>query len=403
MDSTRFRGTVWCMHSGRLRFIMCVFLLGLFAAVSGVVVALRSAVPPVSSEFSQVSAGAFHTCALRADSRILCWGLNTAGEVGIGRPGTGSDRGFVLNSDNSIRVEVGGEHSCSVDPEGGLSCWGYNGYGQLGDASTKQRWLPTRVARLKGAVAEISLGTYHTCAVDSSAHTYCWGRNTSGQIGDGSTENALIPKRIADLPATVAIAAGARHTCALLHDGKVLCWGEGTYGQLGNGSFTSSALPIEVKAVENAVSVVAGDAHTCALTQERTVICWGANSFQELGNTDRADRNSPVVVHGVTGVRVLSAGGKHTCALKETGRVMCWGRDSVGQLGSGPAAALRSDIGAGPSEVLLDDVVTLDAGGIHTCAIGVKGLYCWGGNSRGQIGDGTVVDRPLPVVTSSGD
>jgi alpha-tubulin suppressor-like RCC1 family protein len=291
-------------------------------------------------------------------------------------------------------------------------CWGANGSGQLGDGTTTERHAPVDVPGLTNGVAANAAGAAHTCALTTSERVQCWGRNSDGQLGNGTTTDFATPNpQPLDVCATalcdsvlsdiVALAAGDYHTCALTANGGVKCWGRNGNGQLGNGANADSSTPVDVVGLESAVTAVtAGAFHTCALTTGGGVKCWGSNSEGHLGDGTTVDRWTPVDVVGLgSGVAAIAAGGIHTCALTVEGAVQCWGFNFDGEVGDGTDGNVRMT----PVDVLGlgSGVTAIDANGLftgHTCALKTDGgLACWGTNGSGQLGDGTATDRHSPV------
>jgi len=307
------------------------------------------------------------------------------------------------------RIAANGYHTCILTAEGGVKCWGANDYGQLGDGTTTQRSTPVDVKGLTSGVATLAVGKFHTCVVMEASRgggVKCWGNNTYGQLGDGTTTSQSTPVNLSDLANGVtALAAGESHTCALTADG-VECWGANWNGQLGDSTTTARSRPVHVSGLTGGVAaLVAGERHTCVLMDAAhggAVKCWGDDYFGELGNGSTADATTPVDVSGLaSGVTALATGGWHTCALTDAahgGRVKCWGLNSRGQLGDSTAAKRTT-----PADVngLASGVTALVAGFEHTCALTAGGtVQCWGGNTAGQLGDGTTTSRQSPEEVS---
>jgi alpha-tubulin suppressor-like RCC1 family protein/tRNA A-37 threonylcarbamoyl transferase component Bud32 len=289
-------------------------------------------------------------------------------------------------------VAAGGRHSCALDADGGAVCWGANDQGQLGDGTRDDHASPTVVAG-DLTFSQVSAGASHTCAVSKDGDAYCWGTNERGQLGDATTLERDAPVRVGAAGPFKAIRAGFSHSCALSRAGEILCWGSNAYGQLGTGVGLTSARPAEVAAGMRFGTLAVGWNHSCGITMVGELYCWGSNNAGQIGDGTRDDRRVPTRV--AVSVRFVSvaAGNQHTCAVSSSGDLYCWGRNNYGQLATAPGDHAQ------PTRVDIDgNVATVTAGAVHSCARTTSGqVFCWGRNTFGQLGDGSTVDRPMPV------
>ena len=313
---------------------------------------------------NQVAVGDWHTCAIASDDRAYCWGygVNTA-ELGNGSlaqansPVAVTSSG-VLAGKTLTQITAGFNHNCVIDSNGYAYCWGEGSYGALGNGSTALARVPVAV-NMTGALAgrtikQISGGYRHTCAVTLDGRAYCWGENSSGQLGNNSTTQANVPVAVTMTGALAGktiqyISAGSRyHVCAIASDNGIYCWGSNESGQLGNGTTTASRVPVAVTmtgalAGKTVVDVSVGDGYTCVSTSDGRAYCWGKNDVGQLGNGTTTASRVPVAVT-MTGalagrsVIQVSNGVNRTCALANDGKSYCWGENAQGEFGNGGTA-----------------------------------------------------------------
>jgi alpha-tubulin suppressor-like RCC1 family protein len=354
---------------------------------------------------ASITAGRNHTCALLSTGAVKCWGSNSNGQLG---DGTTTDRKTPTDvsglSSGVTAITTGRNHTCALRATGAVECWGYNFEGRLGDGTTTDRKTPTDVSGLSSGVTAITAGTRHTCALLGTGAVTCWGDNSVGQLGNGTTTDQLTPTAVTGLSSDVtAITAGTEHTCALLATGAVHCWGNNASGQLGNGNTTDQLTPTPVTGLSSdGTAISAGHHHTCALLATGAAHCWGYNAYGQLGNNSTANRLTPTAVTGLSGgVTAITAETFHTCALLATGAVECWGYNGYGQLGDNTTSNRLT-----PTAVtgLSSGVTAITAGRWHTCALLATGaLKCWGDNTYGHLGDNTTTHRKTPTAVSGLD
>ena len=364
---------------------------------------------------TQVSAGYEHTCALTTGGGVKCWGSATGGRLGNGET-TGSRVSPVDVTPSGLtftQVSAGAYHTCAITTAGGVKCWGSDDSGVLGNgAATGIRSSPGDVFAPGIMFTQVSAGQIHTCALTIAGGVKCWGNASFGLLGNGEITGIQVsPVDVTGLTSGVAqVSAGVLHTCALTTGGGVKCWGNAANGRLGNGATTGDQTsPADVNTLTGGVAQVSagGGGHTCALTTAGAVKCWGKDSNGQLGNGDSitTDQTTPGDVTGLTsGVAQVSAGVLHTCALTTGGGVKCWGNAANGRLGNGASTGSQTS----PADVntLTGGVAQVSAGGGgHTYALATAGaLECWGDATDGRLGNGaTTGDQTSPAdVTSSG-
>ena len=348
-----------------------------------------------------LEAGGYHTCALLSIGSLKCWGYNAYGAVGDGTTDSRSSAIQVSGMAEGVTaVSCGRYHNCAVMDTGGAKCWGRNYYGAIGDGFTTDRTTPVDVSGLTSGVAIVSAGGWHSCAILEAGGVRCWGANGYGQLGNGSLVNSATPVSVSGISSGVLdICLGGAHTCALMNGGGIKCWGYNSSGQVGDGTLTQRTTPIDVTGLSSdAVAIACGRWHTCALLDTGAMVCWGGNSEGQIGDGSTTDRTTPVGVTGLSsGVLAISTSEfTHTCALLDGGGMKCWGDNQTGQLGDG-----STDDSTEPVDVtgMASDVYAISAGGYHTCALDdTRVAHCWGANTVGQLGDGTMIQKETPVV-----
>jgi alpha-tubulin suppressor-like RCC1 family protein len=254
---------------------------------------------------------------------------------------------------------------------------------------------------------DVDAGLDHTCAVLQPGSVWCWGFNPSGQLGDGTTTNQLVPvetsltaanKDICSFPvggvpcdAATQVSAGGAHTCAVLVDQTIDCWGDNAFGQLGLGVFGgATSTPTPVHGLPGpALSVSAGDTHTCAVIKNLGVWCWGNGTAGSLGYGGTTSQALPIrVAFSDIGPQpdLVSAGGNSsTCATLSDHSVWCWGFNGNVQVGDGTTT--ERDV---PTRSTMATATALGTGYSHVCVADATenpGIACWGNNGYGALGN----------------
>jgi len=297
------------------------------------------------TDWVDVSAGYRHTVAMRANGTAWAWGSNGRGQLGNNENTVqrSSPVSVVGGYTDWVQISAGRYHTAAVRANGTAWCWGYNYRGRLGDNSTTSRSSPVLVVGGFTNWVQISAGRDHTAAVRANGTAWCWGWNAYGQLGDESTTSRLSPVSVVGgFTDWVQISAGAFHTAAVRANGTAWCWGWNNSGRLGDDSTTSKRSPVLVVGDYTDWVQIDASNHTAAVRANGTVWCWGANGAGQLGNNSTTNRSSPVSVVGdYTDWVQISAGGFHTAAVRANGTAWAWGDNTGSQngvLGNGEAS-----------------------------------------------------------------
>lgn len=284
-----------------------------------------------------ISAGGSHTCALLASGSVKCWGSNFYGAVGNGGASATSPAQVTGLTSGVLAISAGITHSCALLNTGGVKCWGSDDKGQLGySANFTNQTTPISVDGLSSGVIAISAGDKRTCAILTGGSLKCWGDNTNGGVGDNTLTQRDVPTDVQGLSSGVtAISVGTDLTCAVMSTGGVKCWGRNLTGQLGNGTTTHpTTTPTDVSGISTAVSVSTGGDNSCALLSSGEITCWGNNTIGQVGDGTTTRRTTPVLVSSIgTNGSAVTTGGDHTCTILSDHTVKCWGFNYFGQLG----------------------------------------------------------------------
>lgn len=289
----------------------------------------------------QVSAGDSLSCALDEVGAAWCWGDNRFGQLGVGGVSAGDGPQRVTAPGGAFStVSAGGRHACGIAADI-TYCWGEDSLGQLGDARRINSTTPIPVVTAD-TFTRVTAGQRHTCALSVNGRAFCWGNNEAGQLGTGSVGGSTSsPSAVVGAHVYTAIAAGDSSTCAVRTDGAVLCWGANTHGQLGRGTTApASGTPAQVTGGITAIEVTVGSGFACAIDAAGAARCWGSNDYGQLGSPG-GPTPTPRPVDGEIAFASISAGVRHACGTTVGGAVHCWGSNVFGALGNGLQAAAR--------------------------------------------------------------
>lgn len=287
-------------------------------------------------------------------------------------------------SDILDRLGVTTRSSCALGQTGTLWCWGELGW--TARQEHQSRWVPARSGSPL-AFQQVVGGTLHLCGLTTGRRAYCFGLNNAGQVGVPLTSSlSFLPDSVRTTQTFNSLTAGGEHTCGLTATGAAWCWGANTYGQLGTGTTTSSTVPVLVAGGHTFAQLSAGGLHTCGVRTDGVALCWGANmelgtalgTGGQLGDGTTTNRTSPVMVSGSHVFAQVAAGGAHTCGRLTSGAIRCWGLNTSSQLGGAVPAATAQSLT--PALVPgLSGQADVQSAGNATCARNSAGATsCWG-------------------------
>jgi len=329
--------------------------------------------------FTSLSSAFEHTCALGPGGQANCWGRNDSLQLGDGTATNRATPALVSGGLTFRAISTGGLHTCALTAAGAAYCWGANDRGQLGTGSRVSSSVPVPVSG-NFAFSMITAGFYHTCGLTAAGAAFCWGSTFFGALGTGSVDGlaqcggnvacSTTPVPVSGGLVFTSLTAGALYTCGLTPDGTAYCWGNNTSAQLGSGpaTFDPQLVPTPVSGGLHFVSLNAESqndfyAHTCAITADNIAYCWGQNVAGELGapttevcpglfanNPPHACATAPVPVSGGLLLKAITPGLDHTCGITTSGQLYCWGANTTGQLGNGTTTpSLAPVLVSGPS------------------------------------------------------
>ncbi|MBU1221522.1 hypothetical protein KKF34_16110 [Myxococcota bacterium] len=345
--------------------------------------------------YQMVGATGFSGCGVDTEDNLFCWGYNDVGQLGNGDNISST---IPVHGDTSVvftkLTNGGNKFTCALSTGGAIYCWGNNSDGQLGVDDAANRSSPTVVAD-STLYKEVSAGHSHACGITINNVAKCWGSNTQFQIYSTFPSTDRLTPSVSGTDYR-KIAAGGYHTCAVRSDtGVVHCWGAGSEGQLGDGQSISNSDHVTASGLTEVSEIYAGLSISCAIDSGNYAWCWGSNQYGQIGNGGSSNTyNSPVQVTGNHQFVKLSLHSTHVCGIDTAGGLWCWGNNGADQLGLGTVAPSHNE----PQQVSPGTIFTdVAVGPFHTCAVEESGgIWCWGSDSTGQLGNGTDGDSAIP-------
>jgi len=339
-----------------------------------------------------------------AAASLYAWGFNTTGRLGDNTTTTRSSPVSVVGGFSDwVQISAGTYHTAAIRANGTAWSWGGNASGQLGDGTTTSSSSPVSVVGGFTDWVQLSAAQLHTVGIRANGTAWGWGRNNSDQLGVGGYGTSITSPLsiIGGFTDWVQVSAAATHTCALRANGTAWAWGRNAFGNLGDGTLNDKSSPVSVLGgFTNWVQISTNSQHTVALRADGTVWSWGNNSNGGLGDGTVIEKYSPVsVVGGFTDWIQVSAGYRRTVAIRANGTAWGWGFNNNGNIGDNTIINKSSPVSVVGG---FTDWIQVSAGGSHTIAIRANGT-AWGWGFNGSVlGDNTTTSRRSPVSVVGG-
>jgi len=369
-----------------------------------------------AQDWSKISAYGYTSVGIKNDGTLWGWGQNGYDQFLVGDYVSRSKPTQIGTDANWLEVSIGSLHVLALKTDSTLWVWGNNGFGQLGDGTLTNRAIPTKIGT--HTWLKISAGPNSSFGIRSDSTLWAWGSNRFGQIGDGTTTDQNILTQIGVGSKWKNISANYNHTLAIKTDSTLWAWGDNSYGQLGIGNNIQKNIPTQVGADSTWISLseTIGGQFSLAIKANGTLWGWGYNNYGQLGNgtTGSGVFSNPTQIGTATDWQKVSAGSDHTLAIKTDGTLWAWGANYRGQLGDGTTIQKTVPTRIGTES----NWQKIAAGQAHSLAIKTDSTgWAWGFNGSGQLGVGSQVDSDIPklifttpkpgvqqtVVTAGGD
>jgi len=318
--------------------------------------------------------------------------------VGFAAPAAAWDSG---NADGTQTV-ISGDNTavCAVRDTGVVYCWGWNSSGQLGRGNTSPTATVAPVSTGAASSAlSVSVGGATVCALLVNRTVQCWGYGSTGKVGIGTAPASVsMPTAVPGLANVANVQVGSDLVCAVKQDGTVWCWGTSPWAPFAGFPAAQQNSPVKVAGLANIVDVSQDGTNGCALRIDHRVLCWGNNDYGQLGDGTDSPRTGAVLVAGITDATAVTVGSSSACAIRAGGAVSCWGSNQYGALG-GRSTVVEAKT---PVPVFgLSGVTSLGEAPWGACAVTGGVVKCWGANDQGRLGDGQFLNVYSPTRSAA--
>lgn len=349
--------------------------------------------------WQSMSAGKYHSMAIKNDGTLWAWGRNNFGQFGNNTTNSSNIPKQIGTSNDWVQISAGSSLSLGLKSDGTIWSMGFNNNGQLGIGSTVTYVkVPTQIGTDTNWKS-INVGTTACSAIKTDGTLWTWGTNDYGQLGDGTSVSKNVPTKIGTATNWVSISAGISHMIGLKTNGTIWAWGSNASGNLGDGSSALQYEPVQIGTAANWKTISAGQGHSLGIKTDGTLWAWGDNSDGELGLGDKISKNVPTRVGTDTDWLSISGGTSFSYAIKTDHSIWNWGRNMYGELANGTSGDPDTVI---PKRVgLTSNSSEVSAAYMYILQKSTTGdLSSSGYNLFGELGDGTTVNKNTftPIV-----
>lgn len=366
----------------------------LTAAAAGLTGATTSAFN-ITGPFQFVSSGSATTCGVMTYNTVYCWGDNGGGALGTGIAiGNANTPRQIAGIQIFTSLGAGGQFFCGATPTNTAYCWGSGPNGELGNGIGGSSTSPVQVS---GAHTWATVNG--SCGVDAAGAAFCWGDNSFGQIGNNTIVKSLVPTAVSGGLVWAKVTSGIDgHTCGVTVTGVGYCWGNNSLGQIGDGTTINRKVPTLISGGIVWASLSPGASNqTCGVSTGNVGYCWGANTNGLLGAGIGIGASWPTPL-GIGSFSQISAGGSSNCGVGAAGAAFCWGANDAGQIGDGTNTNTAVPVAVTGGLTFANVSVAFGT----ACGITTTGVqYCWGTNAVGQFGSGNYTSSKTPVRGST--
>jgi alpha-tubulin suppressor-like RCC1 family protein len=336
------------------------------------------------------------TLALDKNGRAWSWGYNGVGQLGNNAVTSQLTPVSILGAVKTfcqISNGVNQAFALAIDKNGRAWAWGVNGNGQLGNNTVISQRTPVSVLGAVKTFCKVSVGGFHSLAIDKNGRLWAWGNNSNGQLGNNTSANSVLtPVSVLGAVKTFChIAGGNSQSVAIDKNGQAWGWGFNGSGQTGDGSATDRLTPVSVQGQKKTFCKIAsGNGVTLSIDNYGRLWAWGFNGNAQIGDDSTIPKRTPTRVCNNRTFCEVKGANNHVLAIEKNGQVWAWGTNTSGQLASNYITCVLTPVSITGA---VKTFCQINAQNTHSIALDKNGkIWTWGRNDSGQLGIGSTID-----------